>query len=127
MSIPNVAHGSIRLQLLNGSFEYVDSGLLEKTHLRFFTIKTIKQMITEVGAYAEQFFYLERDYRSSLDDFEIKPGSFGLCKLLNDPESYAYQYIVKISTVPVLEKNAVLIGDIKKAPMIKSFLKGVLS
>lgn len=127
MSIPNIAHGSIRLQLLNGRFEYVDSGLLEKTHLRFFTINTIKQMIAEAGAYPEQFFYLMRDYRNSLDDFEIKPGVLGLCKLFNDPESYAYQYLVKISTFPVLEEEAALIGDIQKKSLLKSILKGALS
>jgi len=34
ISIPNIAFGGVRLSLLNGNFDYVDSGLLERTHLR---------------------------------------------------------------------------------------------
>ena len=36
-SIPNVAHGSVRLALLKGKFQYQSLGLLDDTHLRFFT------------------------------------------------------------------------------------------
>src|SRR5207248_2616993 len=36
-SIPNVAHASVRLALLGGSFRYREWGLLDETHLRFFT------------------------------------------------------------------------------------------
>lgn len=38
LSTPNVAHLSVRLNLLQGRFDYVDSGILESTHLRFFTL-----------------------------------------------------------------------------------------
>src|SRR5690606_10541224 len=34
VSVPHIGHGSVRMELLNGSFKYVDSGLLERTHLR---------------------------------------------------------------------------------------------
>jgi len=55
--IPNVAHWSIRLKLLFGNFDYEkglfgsDHGiaLLDKTHLRFFTLKTMKKMFLETG------------------------------------------------------------------------------
>src|SRR5207249_3528300 len=36
-SIPNVAHGSVRVALLGGEFRYTPNGLLDDTHLRFFT------------------------------------------------------------------------------------------
>jgi 2-polyprenyl-3-methyl-5-hydroxy-6-metoxy-1,4-benzoquinol methylase len=48
-SIPNVAHRSLRLSLLFGEFNYADAGLLDRTHLRFFTRTTIEQMMTEAG------------------------------------------------------------------------------
>src|SRR5437867_6053879 len=35
-SMPNVAHGSVRLALLGGEFRYRQAGLLDRTHLRFF-------------------------------------------------------------------------------------------
>jgi 2-polyprenyl-3-methyl-5-hydroxy-6-metoxy-1,4-benzoquinol methylase len=48
-SIPNIQHWSIQIQLLNGDFEYADSGLLDRTHVRFFTRKTMVQLFTNNG------------------------------------------------------------------------------
>lgn len=48
-SIPNIAHGAIRLALLQGNFEYKQLGILDNTHLRFFTHKTIKQLFEDSG------------------------------------------------------------------------------
>lgn len=49
ISIPNVAHLSVRLQLLMGSFTYTDRGILDRTHLHFYTKKTLKKMIVGAG------------------------------------------------------------------------------
>ena len=48
-SIPNIQHWSIQMRLLNGDFEYADSGLLDRTHLRFFTRKTMVELFTKNG------------------------------------------------------------------------------
>lgn len=48
-SIPNVAHWSIITALLNGSWEYTSAGLLDSTHLRFFTRKSIIRLLEETG------------------------------------------------------------------------------
>lgn len=48
-SIPNVAYYRIRLRLLAGRFEYTRFGILDDTHLRFFTLKTAKQMFIDSG------------------------------------------------------------------------------
>ncbi len=45
ISVPNAAHWFMRLSLLLGKFDYEDKGILDKTHLRFFTFKTIKKII----------------------------------------------------------------------------------
>lgn len=44
-SIPNVAYWSLRLQLLAGRFEYRDSGLMDRTHLRFYTYRGARRMV----------------------------------------------------------------------------------
>jgi 2-polyprenyl-3-methyl-5-hydroxy-6-metoxy-1,4-benzoquinol methylase len=49
MSVPNVAAWNIRLRLLFGIFDYSDSGILDRTHLRFFTFKTARNMLRDVG------------------------------------------------------------------------------
>ena len=48
-SLPNVAHGDVRLALLHGSFQYRETGLLDRTHVRFFTLQSIRQMLREAG------------------------------------------------------------------------------
>jgi ubiquinone/menaquinone biosynthesis C-methylase UbiE len=48
-SIPNIQHWSIQIRLLNGDFEYADSGLLDRTHVRFFTRKTMIQLFSNNG------------------------------------------------------------------------------
>lgn len=45
LSVPNIAHWSVRLSLLAGRFEYNDKGILDRTHLQFFTQKRLKQLV----------------------------------------------------------------------------------
>ena len=49
ISIPNVAHWSLRYELLRGSWRYRDNGLLDRTHLRFFTRSTALELAREAG------------------------------------------------------------------------------
>lgn len=53
-SIPNVMNIAVVKNLLNGYWEYEDAGILDRTHLRFFTRKSIEQMMTEVGLKIER-------------------------------------------------------------------------
>ena len=55
VSVPNIANIVIRLQLLLGRFEYADRGILDRTHLRFFTRKTARRLLRSNGyAIAEE-------------------------------------------------------------------------
>lgn len=45
ISIPNIANFYVRLNLLFGRFPYGDKGILDRTHLRFFTYSSIKKLI----------------------------------------------------------------------------------
>lgn len=49
VSVPNVANISVRLMLLIGKFEYMARGILDRTHLRFFTRRTIQKTLEEQG------------------------------------------------------------------------------
>ncbi|WP_394525339.1 methyltransferase domain-containing protein [Lacrimispora sp. JR3] len=48
-SIPNIMHISVLGDLLNGKFTYQDSGILDRTHLRFFTKEEIEKMFSRAG------------------------------------------------------------------------------
>jgi methionine biosynthesis protein MetW len=45
ISVPNVAHWSMRLHMLRGRFEYTEIGIRDATHLRWFTLKTIHDLL----------------------------------------------------------------------------------
>jgi 2-polyprenyl-3-methyl-5-hydroxy-6-metoxy-1,4-benzoquinol methylase len=49
VSVPNVANIAIRFSLLLGCFEYTERGILDKTHLRFFTRRTARRLLEETG------------------------------------------------------------------------------
>jgi O-antigen biosynthesis protein len=62
VSLPNVAAWPVRLGLLAGRFEYSDFGLLDRTHLRFFTRATAHELFDRAGFVVERerFAHLER-------------------------------------------------------------------
>ena len=47
--IPNISHWSIVAGLLAGRFDYADEGLLDRTHLRFFTLRSILDLLRRSG------------------------------------------------------------------------------
>ena len=49
VSVPNIANIAARLMLLLGRFDYSERGLLDKTHLRFFTRKTSRRLLEANG------------------------------------------------------------------------------
>jgi SAM-dependent methyltransferase len=49
ISVPNVANWIIRISLFFGKFDYMDRGILDRTHLRFFTLRSLKALMREVS------------------------------------------------------------------------------
>ena len=48
-SLPNVAHWSVRMDLLRGRFDYQPCGIRDATHLRWFTARTVKALFESSG------------------------------------------------------------------------------
>jgi 2-polyprenyl-3-methyl-5-hydroxy-6-metoxy-1,4-benzoquinol methylase len=49
ISLPNIAHNAVLATLCMEDFSYRDYGVLDRTHLRFFTENTARKMIKDVG------------------------------------------------------------------------------
>jgi 2-polyprenyl-3-methyl-5-hydroxy-6-metoxy-1,4-benzoquinol methylase len=49
VSVPNVAHLSVRVPLLLGRFNYRATGILDETHLRLYTFKTAHELVDSCG------------------------------------------------------------------------------
>lgn len=95
ISIPNVAHGSVRLSLLEGRWDYTEEGLLDQTHLRFFTRTSFEELLVAAGL---RLLHLERVVASPFDlDPLLNLGGFPAAALemvAEDPESATLQFVV---------------------------------
>jgi 2-polyprenyl-3-methyl-5-hydroxy-6-metoxy-1,4-benzoquinol methylase len=95
-SVPNVAHASVRLALLGGEFRYRDTGLLDDTHIRFYTRESIQDLF-EGSGYAITD-WLRR--RVGLSDAEIQipphlPENARAWAANADPEATTYQFVLR--------------------------------
>lgn len=51
VSIPNIAHNSVLIDLFNDNFTYQDTGLLDSSHIHFFTYHSFYKMVTELNLF----------------------------------------------------------------------------
>jgi SAM-dependent methyltransferase len=95
-SIPNIAHGSVRLALLAGRFDYQDLGLLDSTHIRFFTRSSVEDLFREAGM-------VPVDVRRTTAGFfdtpvPVREGEFPpevVDAVRADPEAATYQFVLR--------------------------------
>jgi 2-polyprenyl-3-methyl-5-hydroxy-6-metoxy-1,4-benzoquinol methylase len=61
VSVPNVRHLSVLLPLvLRGEWSYTEAGILDRTHLRFFTKRSAKDLFERCGVVVEEVHALNR-------------------------------------------------------------------
>jgi 2-polyprenyl-3-methyl-5-hydroxy-6-metoxy-1,4-benzoquinol methylase len=92
ISLPNLAFGDIKLGLLNNEFCYTSTGILDNTHLRFFTYKSIAGFLAESRlVVVDAGFKLSRlnPKLMAATDTEL------LAHIRGDPHSFIYQYVMK--------------------------------
>ena len=53
-SIPNIAHWTVRFSLMAGRFDYMPTGIMDATHLRWFTRKSVTRLFEASGYHVEQ-------------------------------------------------------------------------
>lgn len=95
-SIPNCAHGDLRLLLLAGHFTYQRTGLLDSTHVRFLTRHSIPTMFERSGYRVESM--RAKTISLGRTEFGINLRYFKpevLSTIVEDPHHADYQYIVK--------------------------------
>jgi 2-polyprenyl-3-methyl-5-hydroxy-6-metoxy-1,4-benzoquinol methylase len=56
-SVPNVAHFFVRMNLLCGRFDYRDCGIMDATHLRWFTSRTLRTFFSNLGFFITDHLY----------------------------------------------------------------------
>jgi len=91
ISVPNIAHWSVRLPLLFGQFNYTERGILDKTHLQFFTRKSLRKSLAR----------LEQVHIAEISS-SIEPAEFVLPKLFWDNSAYRWLSKVRLSLANML-------------------------
>lgn len=96
ISVPNIAHADVKIALLKGLFPYRDEGLLDRTHVHFFTKESLMKLVKEAGLVITEFsrvsvpvFSTEIGVARSDVDNQV------LEAVLDDLESETYQFVVK--------------------------------
>lgn len=77
ISVPNIAHNSVLIDLLNNKFEYREVGLLDNTHIRFFTQPSLLDMVNKSGLSVKKILdtYNAVENTEFLNSFEDIPGN----------------------------------------------------
>ena len=96
VSLPNIAHGDMRLSLLAGNFDYRETGLLDRTHLRFFTRRSISLFFSTNGFKIDEIFPVtvqlgHTEFGAFQPDIPIQAIDY----VQQDPDAMVYQYVVK--------------------------------
>lgn len=96
ISVPNIAHGSVRLALLSGHFEYQELGLLDSAHLHFFTRESLERLLDDAELGLAELHRHDLDLEASEVAFDSSSVSAGVrAELDKDPDARTYQYVVK--------------------------------
>jgi 2-polyprenyl-3-methyl-5-hydroxy-6-metoxy-1,4-benzoquinol methylase len=108
LSVPNVAFGAVRLALMAGQFSYVDQGLLERTHLRFFTLATLREMIDRLGLSCEKLYLMQKNILSSEVDLRnARLNPVCLWRMVRDDLAWTYQFVLVLTKerVPMEQRS----------------------
>lgn len=93
VSIPNVMHISVLSDLLQGKWTYQDAGILDRTHLRFFTRHEIEKMFLDIDLPIIKMAYNSVDVTPEQDN--LKESLLNLPGVIKDYEQFdAYQWVV---------------------------------
>jgi len=92
--VPNAGYSGLVAELLHGEFRYREEGLLDRTHLRFFTRRSLSRFLAEQGWQVDDIDTIERALPES--EFRVAYDSLPPAvarHLLATPDALAYQFI----------------------------------
>lgn len=118
LSVPNVAHGSLRLALLQGRWRYRDTGLLDRTHVGFYTLDSLLTLIGEAGFVAREVHSTvldPLDTEVEIADSELPAGVVEWVR--HEPRALDYQYVIaaapgQTATTPSVQP-AISLDDVR--------------
>ncbi len=123
LSVPNVAHASVRLSLLVGDFDRTDRGILDRTHLHFFTRRSLHALLGEAGLAVGEASDVVIDVpetvvASTLARAKIPAEPALVASLTGSADARAYQFVIAAAPVadgsPIPRPPAAVAGDVPR-------------
>lgn len=98
LSVPNIAYSGLIAELLDGDFRYRTEGLLDRTHIRFFTRKTLRELLDECGLHEMSFDTVQLPLAASEFSGQILMAQPDAVResLLAAQDALTYQFIVEV-------------------------------
>lgn len=101
ISVPNASYSGLVAELLQGEFTYREEGLLDRTHLRFFTRNSLLRFLQEQGWAVESIEPIERalsesEFKVAFDQLPPSVVSY----LTTQPDAATYQLVVSAQPHP---------------------------
>lgn len=105
-SVPNAGYAGLIAELLQGEFRYREEGLLDRTHLRFFTRRSLSRFLGENRWALRQLDTIRRElpeseFKTRFDELPPAVARY----LLATPDALAYQFIGAAEPAPEVVAN----------------------
>ena len=111
ISLPNIAHASIKANLLLNNFNYTETGILDRTHIRFFTYKTIAKLCADAKLRIDECHYTDWCGKFGTQEnnpYALLPNDINEF-ILSDKHSKVCQYVIKTT----LDNNITYLENLK--------------
>jgi len=96
ISVPNIAHADVKIALMNGTFPYTESGLLDRTHIHFFTKDSLLELVKKAGLVVTEISrVIVPVFGTEIGAKRVDVNDDVLAAMLQDRESETYQFVVK--------------------------------
>jgi len=94
-SVPNVAHERVRMMLLEGRWDYSATGIMDNTHLHFFTRDTLVDLFSSANLAINRFSAITLD--GDAVQIPVRPATQALAStVISDRERNIFQFIAML-------------------------------
>ena len=114
MSVPNITHNSILINMINNKFNYTETGILDKTHVHFWGYDNLIEMIygLDLVPFRQNATYCDMNNEVNTDYANISP--ILAQELMKRPYGHVYQYVLELKKANFVQDNELaIIKDIR--------------
>lgn len=112
ISVPNIAHNSIIIQLLKNQFIYQSTGILDYTHIRHFTYSEIERLCMAAGfsvIYMDAVYIAVGKNEFDVSYHDVEPEIAEILK--KRPFGEVYQHILEIKKTEYIQEHPIRIEN----------------